>query len=50
MMEKNLASMSPWQAKGECPFDCIGCDHLINVHFYSKDDVCVECDLDEDEE
>lgn len=51
MATKQIASMSPWHAKnGECPFDCIDCEHLKDIRFYSSDDITIECDLEDNED
>jgi hypothetical protein len=49
MKYKQVAELAPWTNEGnpECPFCCIGCEHLKGIKFNSCDDVEIECDLED---
>lgn len=49
MRRTKLAEMIPFDAPVGCSADCVGCKHLKGVVFYDKDDVEVDCDLDEED-
>lgn len=46
MAYKQIADMNPWNGGRECPFCCIGCEHLKGIEYHSADDVKIECDLE----
>lgn len=48
MAYKQAATIAPWSSKGDCSGECVGCEHLINIHFWSNNDIDIDCDLDED--
>ena len=39
--------MIPLDAPSECLYNCVGCEHLKGVVYYSNYDVGIEYDLDE---
>lgn len=49
MSYKQVAEMNPWTDNGnnECPFDCVGCPHLVGINFNSNTDIDIECDLED---
>ena len=48
MRRTKLTEMIPLDAPCECPYNCVGCEHLNGIVYYGNDDVEVECDLDEE--
>ena len=47
-MYKACSEISPVHAKNpECPFNCIGCEYFGGIHFHDKDDVEIECELED---
>lgn len=46
---KSASEINPWTDNGktECPFNCVGCPHLLDIQFYSKDDIEIDCDLED---
>ena len=47
MRRSKLVEMIPLDAPSECPYNCVGCEHLNSVVYYVNDDVEVGCNLDE---
>lgn len=49
MEYKQVAEMNPWTDGGnqDCPFCCVGCEHLQGIIFNSYNDVEIECDLED---
>lgn len=50
MAYKQIATMSPISGKGDCPFDCVGCEHLLDMIFRGNDDIRIKCDLNDNED
>lgn len=50
MRQKQICEVIPFEAPDECPYNCIGCKHLIGVIYnHGQNDIEVVCDLDEEE-
>lgn len=49
MRRSKLVEVIPLDAPSECPYNCVGCEHLKGVVYYGNDDVEVECGLDEED-
>ena len=42
MRRLKLVDMIPLDAPSECPYNCVGCEHLKGVVYYIKPQVCRE--------
>ena len=49
MRRTKLVEMIPLDAPSECPYNCVGCEHLNGFVYYGNDDGEVGCDLDEED-
>lgn len=47
-MYKTCSEINPVHAKNpECPFNCIGCKYFGGISVHDKDDVDIECELED---
>lgn len=46
MAYKQVYEISPVvSAADDCPMNCIGCKHLVGIHFWDESNIDVDCDL-----